>query len=129
PTTPTSGPCSQTCEPSRGWTPTRWARTPRPATPSGSSPTGSGAPRRAGAHEPVLAALRRNRRRVSPQGGQHMNNAVDELIARSNRLGADPRNTNYAGGNTSAKGTAVVPVTSQPVELVWVKGSGGDLGT
>jgi rhamnulose-1-phosphate aldolase/alcohol dehydrogenase len=54
---------------------------------------------------------------------------VDELIARSNRLGADPRNTNYAGGNTSAKGTAVDPVTSEPVELMWVKGSGGDLGT
>ena len=30
---------------------------------------------------------------------------VDDLVARSNRLGADPRNTNYAGGNTSAKGT------------------------
>ena len=55
--------------------------------------------------------------------------AVDELIARSNRLGADPRNTNYAGGNTSAKGTETDPVTSEPVELVWVKGSGGDLGT
>ncbi|WP_344220817.1 bifunctional aldolase/short-chain dehydrogenase [Kribbella sancticallisti] len=52
-----------------------------------------------------------------------------ELVARSNRLGADPRNTNYAGGNTSAKGTATDPVTQQPVELVWVKGSGGDLGT
>ena len=52
-----------------------------------------------------------------------------ELIARSNRLGADPRNTNYAGGNTSAKGTATDPVTNQPVELCWVKGSGGDLGT
>ncbi|MEU7875037.1 bifunctional aldolase/short-chain dehydrogenase [Dactylosporangium sp. NPDC049140] len=52
-----------------------------------------------------------------------------ELIARSNRLGADPRNTNYAGGNTSAKGTAEDPVTGGPVELVWVKGSGGDLGT
>jgi rhamnulose-1-phosphate aldolase/alcohol dehydrogenase len=51
------------------------------------------------------------------------------LIARSNRLGADPRNTNYAGGNTSAKGTAIDPVTNAPVELVWVKGSGGDLGT
>ena len=58
-----------------------------------------------------------------------MTSTVEELIARSNRLGADPRNTNYAGGNTSAKGTAVDPVTSQPVELVWVKGSGGDLGT
>ncbi|MEV0289906.1 bifunctional aldolase/short-chain dehydrogenase [Kribbella sp. NPDC050820] len=52
-----------------------------------------------------------------------------ELVARSNRLGADPRNTNYAGGNTSAKGTTIDPVTQQPVDLVWVKGSGGDLGT
>jgi rhamnulose-1-phosphate aldolase/alcohol dehydrogenase len=57
------------------------------------------------------------------------NPVVSELIQRSNRLGADPRNTNYAGGNTSAKGTATDPVTGQPVELVWVKGSGGDLGT
>ena len=54
---------------------------------------------------------------------------VAELIARSNRLGADPRNTNYAGGNTSAKGTATDPATGEPVELLWVKGSGGDLGT
>ncbi|WP_308467031.1 bifunctional aldolase/short-chain dehydrogenase [Rathayibacter soli] len=52
-----------------------------------------------------------------------------QLIARSNRLGADPRNTNYAGGNTSAKGTDIDPVTGEPVELLWVKGSGGDLGT
>ncbi|WP_154606206.1 bifunctional aldolase/short-chain dehydrogenase [Arthrobacter sp. AQ5-05] len=52
-----------------------------------------------------------------------------QLIARSNRLGADKRNTNYAGGNTSAKGTATDPVTGEPVELLWVKGSGGDLGT
>jgi rhamnulose-1-phosphate aldolase/alcohol dehydrogenase len=58
-----------------------------------------------------------------------MSTAVEELIARSNRLGADPRNTNFAGGNTSAKGTEIDPVTSEPVELVWVKGSGGDLGT
>jgi rhamnulose-1-phosphate aldolase/alcohol dehydrogenase len=54
---------------------------------------------------------------------------VDELIARSNRLGADPRNTNYAGGNTSAKGTVLDPVTGADTELLWVKGSGGDLGT
>ncbi|MFD4407782.1 bifunctional aldolase/short-chain dehydrogenase [Nocardia sp. NPDC058499] len=54
---------------------------------------------------------------------------VAELIARSNRLGADPKNTNYAGGNTSAKGTDTDPVTGEPVELMWVKGSGGDLGT
>jgi len=52
-----------------------------------------------------------------------------DLIARSNRLGADPKNTNYAGGNTSAKGTETDPVTGEQVELMWVKGSGGDLGT
>jgi rhamnulose-1-phosphate aldolase/alcohol dehydrogenase len=57
------------------------------------------------------------------------NQAVAELIARSNRLGSDPKNTNYAGGNTSVKGTETDPVTGEPVELVWVKGSGGDLGT
>jgi rhamnulose-1-phosphate aldolase/alcohol dehydrogenase len=51
------------------------------------------------------------------------------LLARSNRLGSDPRNTNYAGGNTSAKGPATDPVTGQPAELMWVKGSGGDLRT
>jgi rhamnulose-1-phosphate aldolase/alcohol dehydrogenase len=54
---------------------------------------------------------------------------VQDLIARSNRLGSDARNTNYAGGNTSAKGTDIDPVTNEPVELLWVKGSGGDLGT
>ena len=54
---------------------------------------------------------------------------IQALIERSNRLGADPRNTNYAGGNTSAKGSATDPVTGGPVELLWVKGSGGDLGT
>ncbi|HTC85812.1 MAG TPA: bifunctional aldolase/short-chain dehydrogenase [Candidatus Acidoferrum sp.] len=54
---------------------------------------------------------------------------VAALLERSNRLGADPRTTNYAGGNTSAKGTGIDPVTGTPVELLWVKGSGGDLGT
>ncbi|WP_028046636.1 bifunctional rhamnulose-1-phosphate aldolase/short-chain dehydrogenase [Cellulomonas sp. URHE0023] len=54
---------------------------------------------------------------------------AEELVARSNRLGADPRTTNYAGGNTSAKGTATDPVTGLDVDLLWVKGSGGDLGT
>lgn len=53
----------------------------------------------------------------------------NELISRSNRLGAEPHITNYAGGNTSTKGTATDPVTGEPVELLWVKGSGGDLGT
>ncbi|MFL0564887.1 bifunctional aldolase/short-chain dehydrogenase [Microbacterium sp. 179-I 1D1 NHS] len=55
--------------------------------------------------------------------------AAAELITRSNRLGSDPQVTNYAGGNTSAKGTDTDPVTGEPVELLWVKGSGGDLGT
>ena len=60
----------------------------------------------------------------------HMTNpTVAALVERSNRLGRDPKNTNYAGGNTSAKGTEVDPVTGEDVELVWVKGSGGDLGT
>ncbi len=57
------------------------------------------------------------------------NRTVDELLARSNRLGSDRKNTNYAGGNTSAKGTDVDPVTGTDVDLMWVKGSGGDLGT
>ena len=57
------------------------------------------------------------------------NPTVNELIARSNRLGSDPKNTNYAGGNTSAKGAETDPVTVKPVELLWVKGSGGVLGT
>jgi len=48
---------------------------------------------------------------------------------RAPRPGADPTTTNYAGGNTSAKGSATDPVTGGPVELLWVKGSGGDLGT
>jgi rhamnulose-1-phosphate aldolase/alcohol dehydrogenase len=51
------------------------------------------------------------------------------LLERSNRLGSDPANTNYAGGNASAKAEVADPVTRQPVELLWVKGSGGDLGT
>src|SRR5699024_5174543 len=54
---------------------------------------------------------------------------VAALLERSNTLGADPRNTNYAGGNTSAKGSATDPVTGEETELLWVKGSGGDLGT
>ena len=58
-----------------------------------------------------------------------INQTLADLVARSNRLGKDPRVTNYAGGNTSAKGTEIDPVTGEAVELLWVKGSGGDLGT
>ena len=55
--------------------------------------------------------------------------AVAELLERSHVLGADRRNTNYAGGNTSAKAEIRDPATGRPVEVMWVKGSGGDLGT
>jgi rhamnulose-1-phosphate aldolase/alcohol dehydrogenase len=51
------------------------------------------------------------------------------LIYRSNLLGADLRLTNYGGGNTSCKAMANDPLTGEPVEVMWVKGSGGDLGT
>ncbi|MDA9796413.1 bifunctional aldolase/short-chain dehydrogenase [Aquiluna sp.] len=54
---------------------------------------------------------------------------IAKLIERSNRLGSDPKNTNYAGGNTSAKGQALDPASGETIELMWVKGSGGDLGT
>lgn len=54
---------------------------------------------------------------------------VAALLERAHRIGSDPRNTNYAGGNTSAKASAADPVTGGETELLWVKGSGGDLGT
>jgi rhamnulose-1-phosphate aldolase/alcohol dehydrogenase len=52
-----------------------------------------------------------------------------KLLYRSNLLGADKRITNYGGGNTSAKVTETDPLTGKPVEVLWVKGSGGDVGT
>jgi rhamnulose-1-phosphate aldolase/alcohol dehydrogenase len=54
---------------------------------------------------------------------------ADLLVYRSNLLGSDKRITNYGGGNTSAKSVETDPLTRQPVEVLWVKGSGGDLGT
>ena len=51
------------------------------------------------------------------------------LLYRSNLLGADKRVTNYGGGNTSAKVMQTDPLTKQQVEVLWVKGSGGDLGS
>ncbi len=56
-------------------------------------------------------------------------NQIDLLIYRSNLLGADLRLTNYGGGNTSCKTTEKHPLTNEPTEVMWVKGSGGDLGT
>jgi rhamnulose-1-phosphate aldolase/alcohol dehydrogenase len=57
------------------------------------------------------------------------NRAIEELLGRSNRLGSNPKYTNYAGGNTSAKGEALDPSTGELVNVMYVKGSGGDLGT
>ena len=54
---------------------------------------------------------------------------VRDLIERCHRLGADPANTNYAGGNASCKTEDIDPATGDSVELMYVKGSGGDLGT
>nr|WP_294894790.1 bifunctional aldolase/short-chain dehydrogenase [uncultured Pedobacter sp.] len=51
------------------------------------------------------------------------------LIYRSNLLGADLRLTNYGGGNTSCKANAKDPLTGQETEIMWIKGSGGDIGT
>ena len=61
--------------------------------------------------------------------GSSVPQAVVELLERSHRLGSDPKNTNYAGGNTSCKTFVDDPVTGAPTELLYVKGSGGDLGT
>src|SRR5919107_2891858 len=120
PTRPTSGRCSPSCARRRASTPTRTPPTPAPATRSASPASASAASRPAGAPDHPHEHTRRT---------DMTNPVVRELLERSNRLGADPRNTNYAGGNTSAKGTETDPVTGQPVELLWVKGSGGDLGT
>ncbi|MBV9910477.1 MAG: class II aldolase/adducin family protein, partial [Hyphomicrobiales bacterium] len=51
------------------------------------------------------------------------------LLYRSNLLGSDLRITNFGGGNTSAKLTAADPLTGAPTEVLWVKGSGGDIGS
>jgi len=51
------------------------------------------------------------------------------LVYRSNLLGADLRLTNYGGGNTSCKVASMDPLTQKQVDVMWVKGSGGDLGT
>ncbi len=79
---------------------------------------------------------------IQPPSFRHVSYAWDEsvaatlqgdevglLIYRSNLLGADLRLTNYGGGNTSVKVTAKDPLTGEPVPVMWIKGSGGDLGT
>ena len=54
---------------------------------------------------------------------------VGRLVYRSNLLGSDQRITNTGGGNTSSKVTEKDPLTGLPTEVLWVKGSGGDLRT
>jgi rhamnulose-1-phosphate aldolase/alcohol dehydrogenase len=54
---------------------------------------------------------------------------VDRLVYRSNKLGSDQRITNTGGGNTSSKISETDPLTGEQVEVLWVKGSGGDLRT
>ena len=56
-------------------------------------------------------------------------NPVEQLVYRSNKLGSDQRITNTSGGNTSSKISETDPLTKQSVEVLWVKGSGGDLRT
>ena len=77
---------------------------------------------------------------VATSGGTRLANLWEEakaaamseperLLYRSNLLGSDKRITNYGGGNTSAKVMQPDPLTAAPVEVLWVKGSGGDVGT
>ena len=54
---------------------------------------------------------------------------ANRLIYRSNKLGSDQRITNTGGGNTSSKIMETDPLTGEKVEVLWVKGSGGDLRT
>ncbi len=56
-------------------------------------------------------------------------NEAEKLLYRSNLLGSDKRITNYGGGNTSAKVMEVDPLTGEMAEVLWVKGSGGDVGS
>jgi rhamnulose-1-phosphate aldolase/alcohol dehydrogenase len=60
--------------------------------------------------------------------GGNMDDA-DQLVYASNLLGSDPRITNFGGGNTSVKTVQPDPLTGEPTRVMWVKGSGGDLGS
>ncbi len=109
----------------------------RPAAARGAAP-GDGAGPRPGQGVPGLRVRGENHRRhgsaATPPAGERdwrdddlpgpAAAAVAALLARSNRLGSDPRNTNYAGGNTSAKGTETDPVTGQPTRAAVGEGLG-----
>ena len=60
---------------------------------------------------------------------EHLHPEVAKLLERAHALAADRRNTNYGGGNVSCKAVTTDPVTLAATELLWVKGSGGDLAT
>jgi len=81
-----------------------------------------------------MSALVQNYKHVSylwdeKKAAELAGDEVGLLIYRSNLLGADLRLTNYGGGNTSCKAMAKDPLTGNETEVMWVKGSGGDLGT
>ncbi len=63
------------------------------------------------------------------QAASYGDDQVELFLYRSNILGADLRITNYGGGNTSCKTIEKDPLTNEEVEVMWVKGSGGDIGT
>jgi rhamnulose-1-phosphate aldolase/alcohol dehydrogenase len=70
--------------------------------------------------------MQRTTRTDVPEG---VSGEVTAMLDRANRLGADPTVTNYGGGNSSCKAEVVHPATGEPATLLYVKGSGGDLGT
>ncbi|MBW8733412.1 MAG: class II aldolase/adducin family protein, partial [Asticcacaulis sp.] len=91
-----------------------------------------GAARRNGAPAAADASAGRALARPANRWNEDHAAALDEagqLLYRSNLLGSDLSVTNFGGGNTSAKLMDVDPLTRQPVEVLWVKGSGGDLGS
>ena len=63
------------------------------------------------------------------EANEFHNDEVGLFLYRSNKLGEDLRITNYGGGNTSCKTIEKDPLTGEEVEVMWVKGSGGDIGT
>ncbi|MGA2046847.1 MAG: bifunctional rhamnulose-1-phosphate aldolase/short-chain dehydrogenase [Terracidiphilus sp.] len=76
----------------------------------------------------IPATLKFLEDRWNPQLAATLDEA-EQLRYRSNLLGSDLRLTNFAGGNTSSKVTEIDPLTGERVEVLWVKGSGGDLGS
>ncbi len=119
-----------------GFPPTRWPPTRHPDTRSATPQSASAACRPAGVPKPSspVASARCDDLLPTTYDGRNPKDSHDEPCRRRPHRAEQPPRvrpevTNYAGGNTSAKGTEIDPVTGAPVELMWVKGSGGDLGT